>query len=119
VRDLPLPIFPTALFVPITPAEADLKEGFPWQEVRLHIEFRAPASEAFFVTNVALADAQRGRSPRTHHQIELQFRPPDRHPWRAPENMPHSTSYDVIVKVLHPSQNRNHQATLYGDTFVK
>src|ERR1043165_9698490 len=39
VRDLPFPIYPTHLVVAITPAEAALKEHFPWNDAKLRIEF--------------------------------------------------------------------------------
>jgi len=117
--DLPFPLYPTHLLVPLTPTEAELKQDFPWAQARLRIEFRAPDGVSFFSTDVALADAQPGRTPGTKHQLELQFRPTERRSWKAPENMPHHTSYDVLVTVLEPSLNKTHRATLYASTYVR
>jgi hypothetical protein len=119
VRDLPFPIYPTHLSIPITPAEAELKERLPWQSARMRIALRATNGEVFFEKEVSLAEAEQGRTPGTYHQLQLQFRPPDRRSWRGPENMPHYTSYDAIVTVIEPSKSRNHSATLYADTYVK
>lgn len=118
-RDLPFPLNPTHLLVPLTPTEAELKQDFPWAKAQLRIEFRAPDGTTFFSKEVSLADAQPGRSPGTKHQLELQFRPVERRSWKAPENMPHYTTYDVVVTVLEPSLNTIHRATLYADTYVR
>jgi hypothetical protein len=118
-RDLPLPLFPTHLLVPTTPTEAELKNGFPWAGARLRIEFHSLDGAVFFSKEVSLADAQPGRSPGTHHQLALQFRPAERQSWKAPDKMPPHTSYDVVVTVLQPSLNKIHRATLYADTYVR
>jgi hypothetical protein len=118
VRGLPFPIYPTHLLIPLTPTEAELKGNFPWQNTQLRIEFRTVEGQSFFSKEITLAEAERGRSPGTYHQLDVQFRPPERRSWRAPENMPHYTSYDVIVTVLQPSRNKN-RVTLYADTYVK
>ena len=119
VRELPFPIYPTHLSVAITPVVAEMKGGFPWEELKLRIEFRSTSGETFFSKEISLVDALRGHSPETYHQLELKFREPEPQSWRAPKNMPHHTSYDVIVTVLQPSKNKNHSATLYADTYVK
>ena len=118
-RDLPMPLYPTHLLVPITPTEAERKENLPWAKTRLRIEFRALDGTVFFAKEVSLADAQPGRSPGTRHQLELPFRPVARQSWKAAENTPHHMSYDVVVTVLEPSLNRIHRATLYADTYVR
>ena len=118
VRGLPFPIYPTHLLIPLTPREAELKQNFPWQNTQLRIEFRTVDGQPFFSKEVSLAQAERGRSPGTYHQVEVQFRPPERRSWRAPENLPHYTDYDIVVSVLQPSRNQN-SATLYADTYVK
>ena len=118
VRNLPFPIYPTHLRIPLTPAEAELKDDFPWQKTRLRIEFRTTDGQSFFSKEVLLDAAERGRSPGTYHEVNVQFRQPDRRSWRAPENMPPYTDYDVIVTVLQPSRHPN-RATLYADTYVK
>lgn len=119
VRDLPFAIYPTHLVVPITPNEAEMKEGFPWEEAKLRIQLRAPDGDVFFSKEVALRDAQRGLSPGTAHQIELQFRPGELRSWRAPEKGPNHTSYDLVVTVLQPSQNKNHRVEFYATTYVR
>ena len=118
-RDLPFPIYPAYLVVPITPAEAELKQNFPWEKTRLRVEFRSPEGTTFFSNEVALAASRPGRSPGTRHQLQVQFGPVSRESWKAPENLPHHTTYDVIVTVLEPSKNKNHRATLYADTYVR
>lgn len=119
VRNLPLPMYPTHLVLWLTPTEAEMKENVPWENTRLLIEFRAPNGETFFSKEVAMRNAQRGVSPGTAHQLTLQFRPGERHAWRAPENMPHYTDYDVIVTVVEPSKNKNHRIELYAGTYVR
>jgi hypothetical protein len=118
VRGIPFAIYPTHLLVPLTPTEAELKSGFPWEEVRLRITFQTVDGQQFFSKEVSLAEAERGRSPGTYHQLDVQFRPPERHSWRPPENMPHYTDYDIVVAVLQPSRSKN-SATLYAETYVK
>jgi hypothetical protein len=118
-RNLPLPIYPTHLLVPITPTEAERKQNFPWAKARLRVEFRALDGTAFFSKEVSLADAQPGRSPGTHHQLDLQFRPVERQSWKPSDKMPPHTSYDVVVTVLEPSMNKIHRATFYADTYVR
>lgn len=118
-RGLPLPLFPSHLLVPITPNEAELKQEFPWARARLRIEFRALDGTIFFSKEIALADARPGHSPGTSHELDVPFRTSNAQPWKAPEDMPHYTSYDVIVTVLEPSSNAIHRATLYGDTYVR
>ena len=119
VRNLPLPMYPTRLMLPLTPTEAEMKRDLPWENARLLIEFRAPNGQTFFSKEIALQDAQRGLSPGTSHQVTLSFRPGERHAWRAPENMPHYTDYDVIVTVIEPSKNKNHRVELYAGTYVR
>ena len=119
VRNLPFPIYPTHLLIPIVPTEAELKRNYPWSDARLRIEFRALDGRAFFSKEVALSDAEAGRSPGTRHQLELQFRPAERQSWKAPANMPSHTDYDVVVTVIEPSKNKIHRATLYADTYVR
>jgi hypothetical protein len=120
VRNLPFPIYPSHLLIPITPAEAELKTSRPWQKAKMRIEFRSGApARTFFSNEVELAHAQPGRSPGTRHQLDVQFRAPQRESWRAPEDMPQLTEYDVVVTVLEPSKNKIHQATLYTDTYVR
>ena len=118
-RDLPFPLYPTHLVVPLTPTEAELKGNLPWAKTRLRLQFRAPDGTTFFSKEVSLADAQPGRSPGTKHQLELQFRPVERRSWKPPENMPHYRTYDVVVTVLEPSLNALQRATLYADTYVR
>jgi hypothetical protein len=117
-RNLPFPIYPTHLRIPLTPAESELKGNLPWQKARLRIEMRTTDGQPFFSKEVSLADAERGRSPGTYHELNVQFRQPDRRSWRAPENMPHHTDYDVVVTVLQASAHPN-RATLYADTYVR
>ena len=119
VRNLAFALYPTHLTVPITPAEAELEADFPWADSRMRIEFRDLEGETFFSREVALAEAARGRSAGTHHQIELAFRHNEGRPWAAPTNMPPHTSYDVIVTVLEPSRNPNHRAELHTTTYVR
>lgn len=119
IRNLPLAMYSTHLVLRLTPYEAEMKEDVPWEDARLLIEFRVPDGQPFFSKEVALRDAQRGLSPGTSHQLELQFRPAERHAWRAPENMPHYTDYDVVVTVLEPSKNKNHRVELYAGTYVR
>ena len=119
VRNLPLAVYPTHLVLPITPTEAEMKQDFPWENASLRIEFRAPNGQTFFSKEIALRDAQRGLSPGTSHQLELQFRPVERRAWRAAENMPHYPDYDVVVTVLEPSKNKNHHVELSADTYVR
>ena len=119
VRNLPLPIYPTHIRVPLTPAEAELKSNLPWQNLRLRVELRALDGTTFFSNDVSFATAERGRSPGTFHQVDVPLRRPDSRPWRAPENMAPHTSYDAVVTVLQPSGNQNHRAILYGDTYVR
>lgn len=119
VRNLPLAMYPTHLLLRLTPNEAEMREDVPWENTRLLIEFRTPDGQPFFSKEVALRDAQRGLAPGTSHQVELQFRPAERRAWRAPENMPHYTDYDVIVTVLEPSKNKNHRVELYAGTYVR
>ena len=119
VRHLPLAIYPTHIVLRLTPTEAGMKQDAPWENTRLSIEFRAMDGQTFFTKEVALRDAQRGLSPGTSHQLALQFRPAERRAWRAPENMPHYTNYDVIVTVLEPSNNKDHRIELYADTYVR
>ena len=118
VRGIPFAIYPTHLLVPLTPAEAELKSGFPWEDVRLRIEFRTTDGQSFFSKEVSFATAERGRSPGTYHQLDVQFRQPERRSWRPPEDLPHYTDYDIVVTVLQPSRNKN-SATLYAETYVK
>ena len=119
-RNLPLPIYPTHLEIPITPTESELKGNAPWSGAKIRIEFRTPppASQAFFSNEVNLAGAQPGRSPGTRHQLDVPFRAPQRESWRVDESLPKHTDYDVVVTVLEPSKNKIHQATLYVDTYV-
>jgi hypothetical protein len=106
--------------VPLTPTEAELKQGLPWANTKLRIEFLAPGGgKPFYSKEVSLADAEPGRSPGTRHQLQLQFRPVEAKSWKPPENMPHHTSYDVVVTVLEPSKNKIHRATLYAETYVR
>ncbi len=119
VCNLPFPIYPTHLVMPIIPTEAELKQNFPWTKARLRIEFRAPDGAAFFSKEIALSEAEPGRSPGTRHQLELQFRPAERQSWKAPANMPQHTDYDVVVTVLEASKNKIHRVTLYADTYVR
>ena len=118
VRNLPFPIYPTDLRIPLTPAEAELKQNLPWQNTRLRIEFKTTDGQPFFSKEVSLANAEHGRSPGAYHELDVQFRQRNSTSWRAPENMPHYTDYDVVVTVLQPSRHPN-RATLYGDTYVK
>src|SRR5688572_19518133 len=78
VRNLPFPIYPTHLFIPIVPTEAELKRNYPWANAQLRIEFRAADGKPFFSREVALSSAEPGRSPGTRHQLELQFRSAER-----------------------------------------
>ena len=119
VRDLPFALYPTHVLIPITPEEAEMKGDFPWEQVQLRIELRAPDGQTFFSNQIALAGAERGRSPGTYHQVDVQFRQPSSRPWRPPEDMPHFTSYDAVITVLQPSKNPKHRAALYADTYVK
>ena len=93
--------------------------GYPWADARLRVEFRALDGKTFFSREVSLSEAEPGRSPRTRHQLELQFRPVERQSWKGPANMPQHTDYDVVVTVLEPSKNKIHRATLYADTYVR
>ena len=119
VRNLPLAMYPTHLMLRLTPAEAEMKSETPWEDARVLIEFRTTNGQMFFSKEIVLREAQRGLSPGTAHQLELQFRPAERRAWRAPENMPHYTDYDVIVTVIGPSRNQNHRIELYADTYVR
>jgi hypothetical protein len=119
VRNLPFPIYPTHLLLPITPTEAELKQNPPWEQAKLRIEFRALDGKVFFSGELDLADAQPGRSPGTRHQLQLAFRAPHRESWKAPEGLPSHTDYDVVATVLQPSKNEIHRATLYTDTYVR
>jgi hypothetical protein len=119
VRDLAFALYPTHVVVPITPREAELRENFPWDQTRLRIEFLDLAGTSFFSAEVALADASRGRSPGTYHQIELPFRHHEGRLWAAPLNLPQHTDYDVVVTVLEPSENPDHRAELYAHTHVR
>lgn len=119
VRNLPLPMYPTHLVLWLTPTEAEMKQNPPWENARLAIEFRALDGKRFFAKEIAMRDAQRGISPGTTHQLTLQFRPGDRHAWRAPENMPHYTDYDIIVAVIEPSKSKSHRIELYAGTYVR
>ena len=119
VRHLAFALYPTHLTVPITPGEAELDGDFPWADARVRIEFRDLEGDIFFSREVALAEAVRGRSAGTHHQVELAFRRNEGRPWAAPTNMPPHTSYDVIVTVLEPSRNPNHRAELHTTTYVR
>jgi len=119
VRDLPFAIYPTHLRVPLTPTEAELKSNAPWERTKLRVELRAPDGRTFFSNEVALVEAERGRSPGTYHQLIFQLRQPDARPWRAPANLPHFTSYDAVVTVLAPSRNPSQRAILYAETYVR
>lgn len=119
VRNLPFAIYPTHLRIPLTPIEAELRQNMPWEKVRLRVDFRAPDGKTFFSKEVSLAKVERGRAPGTYHQIDVLIRRPDERPWRAPEDMPHHTDYDVVTTVLEPSANPKQRAFLYGDTYVK
>ena len=119
VRDLPFAIYPTHLMIALTPAEAALKEHFPWDDAKVRVDFRATNGQVFFSEEIALREARRGLSPGAAHQLELQFRPAPERPWRAPEDMPSYTSYDVVVDVLQPSANKNHRARLYANVYVR
>ena len=119
VRNLPFPIYPTHLLIPITPTEAELKQNRPWDQARLRLEFRAPDGKVFFSREIELASAQPGRSPGTRHQLLFPFRTPQRESWKAPEDLPSHTDYDVVATVLQPSKNAIHRATLYTDTYVR
>ena len=118
-RNLPFPLYPTHVLIPITPTEAELKRSGPWEKARLRIEFRAPDGKIFFSKDVALAEAEPGRSPGARHQLALQFRSAARQSWKASEGLPSFTDYDVLVTVLEPSKNKIHRATLYADTYVR
>jgi hypothetical protein len=119
VRNLPLAMYPTHLLLRLTPTEAEMKRNVPWENARLSIEFRAMDGRAFFSKEIALSEGQRGLSPGTSHQLELQFRPAERRAWRAPENMARYTDYNVVVTVTEPSRNKNHRIELYADTYVR
>ena len=119
VRNLPFPIYPTHLVIPIVPTEAELKQDFPWTAARLRIEFRALNGETFFSKEIELSEAQPGRSPGTRHQLERQFRPGERQSWKGPADMPSHTDYDVVITVLEASKNKIHRVTLYADTYVR
>jgi hypothetical protein len=119
VRDLPFALYPTHLRVPLTPTEAEAKGTPPWQDARLRIEFRAPNGTNFFSRELSLAEAERGRSPGTYHQLDVPFRQPDRTPWRGSTTLPQHTDYDVVVTVLTPSRSKTQRAILMADTYVK
>ena len=119
VKDLPFVIYPTHARISLTPAEAELKESFPWSPVQLRVELRTPEGRTFFSNQVSFAKAERGRSPGTYHQVEVQVRQPSSRPWRPPEDMPHFTTYDAVVTVIQPSSNPKHSVTLYADTYVR
>ena len=119
VRNLPFPIYPTHLLIPITPTEAELKQNLPWEQAKLRVEFRGSDGKTFFSKDIDLAGAQPGRSPGTRHQLQLQFRPAQRELWKAHEDLPPHTDYDVVATVLQPSKNQIHRATLYTDTYVR
>jgi hypothetical protein len=119
VRDVPFAMYPTHVVIGIMPNEAEIKENPPWQDAELRIEFRTPEGKTFFSKDITLRDAQRGIAPGTAHQIELQFRPAELRAWRAPEDMPNYTSYDVVVNVLQPSRNKDHHARFYANIYVR
>jgi hypothetical protein len=119
VRNLPLAIYPTHILVPLTPTDAERRDNFPWAQARVRVEFRTLAGQTFFSNQVALASAERGRSPGTYHQLTIPFRQPELRSWRESTSLPRHTSYDVVVTVLEPSKIKNQRAILFADTYVR
>ena len=119
VRNLPFPMYPTHLLIPITPTEAELKRNRPWDQAKLRLEFRALDGNVFFSREIELANAQPGRSPGTRHQLLFPFRTPQRESCKAPDDLPRHTDYDVVATVLQPSKKEIHRAILYTDTYVR